>query len=70
MGEPSTAGLRFCNIAAYWRARAAKSQNPETRLRKTCARSSVERSGIRLPIQLRVTAARLGNGDRANRVIP
>src|SRR5262249_54867668 len=31
--EPSKAALRFRNIAAYWRDRAAKSQNPEPRPR-------------------------------------
>ena len=33
MGEPDKAALWLSNIAAYWRARAAKAQNPDAQLR-------------------------------------
>ena len=43
MGDPSKAVLRLRNIAAHWRSRAAKSQNPETRLRLNATAAHYEK---------------------------
>ena len=43
MGEPCKTELRFRNIAAYWRARATKLQNPEARIRLNATAAHYEK---------------------------